>query len=259
MQGSVVYNLFFATIISLVCAVLVASAAVLLRDRQEVNAALDMQVNVLVAAGLAGPGEALSREEVTARSKVVEPVVIDLETGEELPDVDPSAFNQRVEQSTPAASRVAPPNAAGVPRLPNRALVYKVRDEQGRLDALVLPIQGMGLWSTLYGFIALEGDLETVRGITYYEHRETPGLGGEVDNPRWRALWRGRKAFGEGFEPRIEVIKGHAGPPAEDPYRVDGLAGATMTSRGVTNMLHLWLGELGFGPYLQQLAERRDD
>ena len=152
--------------------------------------------------------------------------------------------------------RPAPENMAGVQRLPRQALVYELRNAAGQLDLVILPISGMGLWSTLYGFIALDADLETIRGITYYEHLETPGLGGEVDNPRWKALWPGRKAFDDDETVSIEVIRGRAGAPEDDPHRVDGLAGATMTSRGVTNMLQLWLGEHGFRPYLDRLRSR---
>ena len=134
-------------------------------------------------------------------------------------------------------------------------MVYRVLDENGDLDSLVLPIEGYGLWKFLYGFIALESDLNTVRGITYYQHGETPGLGGEVDNPRWKQGWVGRKVFDDSGEPKIEVIKGYAGPVETDPYEIDGLSGATLTSRGVTNMIHFWLGENGFGPYLENLAQ----
>ena len=84
--------------------------------------------------------------------------------------------------------------------------------EAGDLEMVMVPIEGNGLWSTLYGFLALDADTRTVVGITFYEHKETPGLGGEVDNPRWKALWPGRKAFlDEGYAPKIEVIKGAAG------------------------------------------------
>jgi Na+-transporting NADH:ubiquinone oxidoreductase subunit C len=120
------------------------------------------------------------------------------------------------------------------------------------VETLILPIEGMGLWSTLRGYIALDHDANTIRGITYYEQGETAGLGGEVDNPRWKALWPGRKAFDSRWRPVIGVKKGAAGPPETDPHQVDGLAGATLTSNGVTNMLRFWLGENGFGPFLAQ-------
>ncbi len=121
---------------------------------------------------------------------------------------------------------------------------------------LVLPVEGYGLWSTLYGFIALEADLTTIRGITFYQHGETPGLGGEVDNPNWKRKWVGRKAFGPEGEVKIHVVKGLAGPPSEDPYEVDGLSGATITSRGVSHLVQFWLGEQGFGPFLEKLEQK---
>jgi Na+-transporting NADH:ubiquinone oxidoreductase subunit C len=123
--------------------------------------------------------------------------------------------------------------------------------KDGELEALIVPISGQGLWSTLYGYIALAPDTNTIRGITFYQHAETPGLGGEVDNPRWKALWVGRKAFDKNGRPAITVKKGRAGPADTDPYNVDGLSGATITSRGVGNLVRFWLGDDGFGPYLK--------
>ena len=254
MQGSVGYNLLFAAVVCVVCAVFVSGSAVSLRDRQLANQLLEQQRNVLVAAGLATEDERLTTEEVAARFAPIQQVVIDLETGEEAAEIDPTTFDQRRAAADTDLSRGAPDNAAGVTRIPHNARVYELRDEEGALDLVVLPVNGMGLWSTLYGFIAIDADLETVRGLTFYEHGETPGLGGEVDNPRWKGLWKGRKAF-DGEEVRIEVARGRAGTVAEDPYRVDGLAGATITSRGVTNFLRFWLGDQGFDAYLDRLRK----
>lgn len=254
MQGSVLYNLGFAALVCVACAVVVSSSAVALRERQAINQTLDMQRNVLVAAGLAAPDEALAPEEIEARFAPIRQVVVDRESGAPA-DVDPAAFDPRAAAADPATSRAAPPNDAGLQRVADQVLVYELRDGGGALDLVVLPVHGLGLWSILYGFVALDADLETIRGLTYYEHKETPGLGGEVDNPRWKRLWNGRKAFGPDGAPAIEVIRGLAGPPADDPFRVDGLAGATMTSRGVTRMLRFWLDEQGFGPYLERLRE----
>jgi Na+-transporting NADH:ubiquinone oxidoreductase subunit C len=149
----------------------------------------------------------------------------------------------------------APPNSSSIKRISKSAVVYEVRDDRDNIEMVVIPIKGYGLWSTLYGFLALDRDGTTVRGLTYYQHGETPGLGGEVDNPRWKALWPGRKAYNDSWEPELTVIKGQAGPPSSDPYRVDGLSGATITSRGVSNMLQFWLSEDGFGPYLKNFRE----
>lgn len=254
MQRSASYSILFAAAVCLVCAVFVSSAAVSLRDRQDRNAYLDKQQNVLIAAGLAKDGEHLTPAEITKRFAPIQSVVIDLATGKELPDVDPQTFDPKKVVADPKTSRPAPTNRAGIQTLPTQALVYRM-EENGKLKLLILPIEGKGLWSTLYGFLALDADLETIAGITFYEHKETPGLGGEVDNPKWKALWPGRRAFGDDMQPKIHVIRGKAGPPSEDPYSVDGLSGATMTSRGVTNLVQFWLGEHGFGPYLKTLEK----
>jgi Na+-transporting NADH:ubiquinone oxidoreductase subunit C len=111
----------------------------------------------------------------------------------------------------------------------------------------------MGLWGTLYGYIALAADTQTVRGITFYQHKETPGLGGEVDNARWKALWPGRKVYDARGRPILNVKKGRAGPVESDPHNVDGLSGATITSRGVGHLVRFWLGEEAFGPYLKKV------
>ena len=100
-------------------------------------------------------------------------------------------------------------------------------------------------------------DINTIRGLVYYEHAETPGLGGEVDNPNWKALWDGKMAFDESGSVRIEVIKGKVVPGrAETKYQVDGLSGATITARGVKDMLRYWLGEGGYGNYLAKLKQQ---
>jgi Na+-transporting NADH:ubiquinone oxidoreductase subunit C len=176
--------------------------------------------------------------------------VVDLESGEYDDSVDAATYDQRKAAKDPATSRAAPPNNAGISRLPSKALVYqRVADDQ--IQSLILPIEGKGLWSTLYGYIALAPDTTTIEGITFYEHGETPGLGGEVDNPNWKSLWVGRQAYDENWQPAVEVIKGLAGPVAEDPYRVDGISGATLTARGVSDLVRFWLGESGFEPYLE--------
>ena len=255
------YILGFAAGVCLVCAVLVSGSAVALRDLQAENAERERQRNVLFAAGLADPEEALSDEEMARRFASVRAVVVDLETGEELPEADPAGVDPLVEAGLPETSRPVADNLARVRRVERRSVVYLVAGEaaSGGPSAVVLPVRGQGLWGVLYGFLALEADLDTVRGLTFYRHKETPGLGGEVDNPSWKALWPGRRVFSGGGEPVIEVARAAAGPVAEDPHRVDGLAGATMTSRGVTNLLRFWLAENGFGPYLDRLRAGAGD
>ncbi len=256
-QHSVARTLFFAFALCVVCALLVSSVAVGLRDRQEMNKLLDRQKNVLEVAGLLEAGERLSREEIQRRfTESLEARVVNLETGEFAAEIDPLTFDQRVASTALDTSRPAPSNPARVRRVPNHGLVFLIRSD-GEVEGIILPIEGMGLWSTLYGYLALAPDSRTIRGITFYEHAETAGLGGEVDNPRWKALWPGRLAFDESWVPRIAVKKGPAGRVEEDPYHVDGLSGSTLTGNGVTHAIHFWLGDQGFGPYLARYRAGR--
>lgn len=254
-RSSVGYTVGFAAIACVVCAVLVSSAAVSLRDRQQANAELDRKKNVLLAAGLATADETLDRAEVERRFGSFEVVAIDLDSGIIADDVDVATYDQRRAQADPTMSRPVERNEAQVARVPNRVLAYRQLDDAGGVELLVLPVEGKGLWSTMYGFLALGRDLTTVRGLTFYQHGETPGLGGEIDNPRWKALWPDRKVFDEEGEVDIDVVRGSAGPPQTDPHHVDGIAGATITSRGVAAMIRFWLGPQGYGPYLQTLKK----
>jgi Na+-transporting NADH:ubiquinone oxidoreductase subunit C len=256
-QYSARYVVLFAAAVCAVCAVFVASSAVLLKERQEANKALDLQKKVLVVAGLMANDESIDDEEIRRRfAKHVRPQIVELSTGNVVAGVDADTFDQRKAAANPETSSLAPPNRAKVVRVPHQARIFQVETD-GKLSGLILPIEGKGLWSTLYGFLALEPDARTIDGITFYDHGETPGLGGEVDNPRWKALWEGRKAFDESWQPVIAVVKGRAGSPEDDPYRVDGLSGATITSRGVSSLLAFWLGDDGFGPYLANFRNER--
>jgi Na+-transporting NADH:ubiquinone oxidoreductase subunit C len=132
--------------------------------------------------------------------------------------------------------------------------VYLIRGPTGELTRIILPVHGYGLWSTMYGFLALEADGETVAGVQFYDHGETPGLGGEIDNPNWQARWVGKRVFDEQGELRIRVVKGPVRPEDPDaPYEVDAISGATLTSEGVGRMVRFWLGEQAFGPYLERV------
>jgi len=257
--NSVRYTLLFATAVCLVCSLLVASASVLLRDRQQANALLYLQKNMLQATGLVKTGEVVTDKEVRSIfDRYIRLRLVDLQTGEyvEHPQTDPSRYDQRRARADPAQSREAPPNLSQIKRIPKLATVALVVKE-GKPVQVVLPIEGIGLYGTLYGFVALDHDLRTIRGLSFYENRETPGLGGEVDNPKWKAKWPGRKAFDDAGHVRISLVKGGGvGPPESDPHHVDALSGATITSNGVTRMLNFWLGENGFGPFLAKARER---
>jgi len=258
-QHSLRHTLFFATVLCIVCSLLVSGVTVALRDRQRANQEmLGQGRHLLAVAGLSKDGESLARDEIVGRlTSNLEALLVDLRSGEVVRGVDALTYDQRAASADPARSFVAPDNAAQVKRVPALARIF-LRKRDGVVDSIILPIEGMGIYSTLYGYIALEADARTIRGITFYEHGETPGLGAEIDNPEWKAQWRGRLAFDATGAPRIAVAHGAAGPPAEDPFHVDGISGATITGDGVTNALRFWLGDAGFGPYLKRYRAARE-
>jgi Na+-transporting NADH:ubiquinone oxidoreductase subunit C len=222
---TVARTLLVAFFVSLVCSSLVASAAVLLKPRQVANALLDMRRNILDVAGLLDP-----ERDVNELYESIERRIVDLESGAYVEAVHPEAN-------------------------PERALVYLVRRD-GEVSRIILPVSGYGLWSTLYGFLALEADANTVADITFYSHGETPGLGDFISKPAWRKLWRNKRVFDESGDLKIEVVKGRvlANDPLAD-YHVDGVSGATLTGNGVTKLLQHWLGDDGYGPYLRHVRQ----
>ena len=241
-----------ALALSLVCSMLVAVSAVGLRPLQEKNAALDRQRNILAAAGLLDEDT-----DVVEAFSQIEARVVDLETGRFTDAVDVESYDQRRAARDPAMSEALPNDrdVAGIGRRARYAKVYLVK-EGDAVKQVILPIHGYGLWSTLYGFIALEPDLNTVVGLKFYEHAETAGLGAEVDNPGWISKWPGKRVFDASGDVALRVTKGAAASTGEAAkYQVDGLAGATLTSNGVTNMLKFWLGEQGFGPFIENMRE----
>ncbi|HEX4882289.1 MAG TPA: Na(+)-translocating NADH-quinone reductase subunit C [Porticoccaceae bacterium] len=249
-NDSVRKTLLVTLVLCVVCAVVVSAAAVLLRPQQAANQALNRKANILAAAGLLRPDVDLEEQ-----FKRVETRLVDLDSGRFSTDLDPVTYDQRKASRDPALSAAIPQeqDIAKIQRRPRYAQVYLVKDDDGRLSRVILPVKGYGLWSTMHGFIALEGDLNTVAGLGFYEHAETPGLGGEIDNPRWKALWPGKRVY-EGDKLALRVIKGKvdSGRP-EAIHQVDGLAGATLTSRGVDNLVRYWLGEQGFASFLANL------
>jgi len=254
-QNSVKYIVGFATIVCAICSLLVSTTATVLKDQQKLNQKIDKQLKVLSVSGLVGDGERPSAEDIDELFNTrIEIVMIDIVTGEVKTDtgIDPATYDLIKAAKDPDISHAVDRDPSKVKRVPNIMPVYIVNDEDGNADLYVLPVEGMGLWGFLYGFIALDTDTNTIEGLTYYKHKETPGLGAEVDNPSWKAKWPGRLVFDADWNVAIGVIKGAAGSTSEAPHDVDGLSGATLTSNGVTYMLRFWLGDNGFGPYLEK-------
>ena len=243
-------TLFVALALCIVCSVIVSTAAVMLKPAQEANKTLDRKRNILAAAGMLDESRTVDEQFATVSARIV-----DLRTGKFSDEIDPERYDQRKAAKDPETSEklATEDDIAKVSRRENFAIVYLVGADGEQFDKIILPIHGAGLWSTLYGFIALESDVNTVAGLGFYEHGETPGLGGEVDNPRWKALWPGKEVYRDG-EAAIGLIKGSVDSSSADaPWQIDGLSGATLTARGVSNLVQFWLGENGFAPFLNNL------
>ena len=250
--------LLVAVGVCLVCSIVVSTAAVMLKPQQLINQELDEKQNILRAAGML-PADA----DVDAQGRGVDELfaefaalAVDLDSGEILQSIDAASLDPIRAAKNIELSRALSEDedVAVLGRRENVSVVYIRRDEAGGLDKVVIPVRGYGLWGTLFGYLAVEGDLNTVAGLGFYSHKETPGLGGEVDNPRWRAQWPGVSLFDAQGMPAVSLVKSRSAPDnAAARHEVDALAGATLTSRGVANLVEFWTSDLGFGAFFKQL------
>lgn len=257
-KDSVGGTLKVAFALCVVCSIFISSAAVILKPMQVANKTLDRNKNILAAAGMFDPA-LNTNDDVDNLFAEFSPRIVDLETGDfvteaQLADlgIDPATYDQRAVFTDPQFSEAldASEDIAGLKRRVRYATVYLVEGEGGELQDIVLPVSGYGLWGTMYGYLALEGDGNTVKGIGFYDQKETPGLGGEITNPRWKNLWPGKEIYDDNGDVALTIVKGSG----QGIHEVDGLAGASLTSRGVDNLIEYWLGPLGFGPFLTKLT-----
>jgi len=240
-----------ALALCLVCAVFVSLSAVGLKPLQTYNKALDMKKNILDVAGLLKEGTNIDQ----AFETQIEAKIVDLKTGDYDDSIDVENFDQRKAAKDPEQNVVIErkDDIASIKVKSKKAKVYLVKTG-GNISSIILPIHGYGLWSTMYGFLALDADGQTVQSINFYDQAETPGLGGEVVNPAWRALWKGKQLYNSESIPVLRLVKGvvdNSKPGSE--FQIDGLAGATLTSNGVTNLIRYWMGNEGFAPYLNKV------
>ena len=259
-------TLFIAVILCLVCSIFVASAAVILKPQQMANKLLDRNKNILAAAGLFDT-EKNTNADVEELFAKFEPVFLDVRKGEILSSeeaaalkLDVNTYDDKVAAKNPELghSLDAKDDIASIGSQVKYALIYLLKEE-GKLKRMVLPIHGYGLWGTLYGFMAVESDANTIAGLAFYSHKETPGLGAKVDLPSWKALWPGKKIYevsGENLDVKVNLAKGKA--DAANVHQVDGLSGATLTTAGVSNLIQFWMGDLGYKPFMQSISQNPD-
>lgn len=255
-KDSTAKTLVVAFCLCVVCSIVVSGTAVILKPMQDANRILDRNKNILTAAGMFDLTSDSNADvdrifgQFTAR-------VVDLQAGRFLSateldglQIDIETYDQRrvINDSKYSEALSREEDIAGLRRRVLYPMVY-VMESGDELDTIVIPVSGYGLWGILYGFLALEGDTNTVKGLAFYELKETPGLGAEVRNPKWTGLWPGKKVYGENGEVSLRVVKGRG----NDETQIDGLSGATLTSRGVDNLIQYWLGDDGFGPLLTNI------
>lgn len=245
-----------AGLLCLVCSLLVSVTVVTLKPKQIKNKEIDMKKNILVAAGLIQASASVA--EIEDEFSKIETVIVDLETGEPTDSVDAKSYDQNKAAADPAQNVKIPSDKdfGGLSTRAKYAKIYVAKDEEGKVKELILPVKGKGLWSTMYGFIAVESDTTTIKGFAYYSQGETPGLGGEVDNPNWKKQWIGKKLYDEDWNVAFEVAKGTVdSTTANAEHKVDGLSGATITGNGVTTSMKYWFSDHGFGKYLANLRQ----
>lgn len=249
-KDSVSGTVTVVVLLSLVCSIVVSGAAVALKSKQDEQKALDVQRNILTVAGLMKEDNASVIKETY--NKFIEPRLVDLQSGDyvQASAEEINKFEPKDAIKDPAKSQAIPAEAdkAGIKVRANQARVYLVKDEQGNVTQVVLPMYGRGLWSTMYGFVSVAPDANTIKGITYYDQGETAGLGGEIANPRWQAQFVDKKLFDEQGNQKFKIYKGSSA--ADKEHGVDGLSGATLTSNGVQGSFDYWFSQNGFGPFL---------
>lgn len=205
------YTITFAGILSLISSLLLSGVFMLLKDKQDENKKLDRQINILKAAQINPQTMSQAKE---MYQKLVTPLTID-ENGQEHPLIDSN-------------------NKKGLD-------IYAIKNEQEQIIAYVYPIEGKGLWSSLYGYLAVDSKGISIKGITFYQQGETPGLGAEIEKEWFRNNFIGKSLQRDNAFFGIKVAKGLA--VLDKEYKsypqnlVNGISGATITGDGVSEML----------------------
>lgn len=259
-KDSTAKTLKVAFSLCVICSIVVSGTAVLLKPMQDANRVLDRNINILSAAGMFDAA-INSDDEVEQIFSQFTPRIVDLQAGRFATDseldelqINIENYDQRtvINNTNYSEAIVQSQDLANLKRRVIYPMVYLIEDA-GEVDTIVLPISGYALWGILYGFLALEGDANTVKGLAFYEMKETPGLGAEVRNPSWTGLWPGKRVYNDAGEVSLRIVKG----AGSGDYQIDGLSGATLTSRGVDNLIQYWLGEEGYGPLLADIRNSR--
>jgi len=240
------------------CSFFVSSSVVLLRPIQLNNKLLERSGNVLQMTGLLPGGGKLGEEALLDLFKGLDARVVDIDAADLDSAFDPYTFDGRKAAVDPELSVAVPPaeDLASLGRRSRFHTIYLVWKD-GQLDRVVLPVNGAGMWSMIYGYVALESDFNTIAGVMFYEQNETPGLGDQIATPHWQSKWVGKHLYDEQGEMLFRVAEGLVTEGASGAkYQVDALTGATVTANAVTALMRYWFGPGGYGPLLERMREQ---
>jgi Na+-transporting NADH:ubiquinone oxidoreductase subunit C len=243
---------------AVVCSTIVSASVVLLRPIQLNNQLLKRSGNVMQLTGLLPSGGAVEDDELLRLFKSLDARVVNIDGAAFDPAIDPYTFDAGKAAGDPELSVAIPPaeDRARLGRRSRYQVAYLVwRDDA--LDRVILPIQGAGMWSMLYGYVAVESDLNTLAGVIFYEQNETPGLGDQITQDYWESQWGGKQLYDDTGEMLFHVAEGPVTPgSAAADFQVDALTGATVTANAVTALMQYWFGPGGYAPLLKQLREQ---
>ncbi len=249
--------LIVVVVVAFVCSVLVSVSTVGLRPIQARNELIERSRNIVALSGLVETGQPLSGEEVLAALEQMDVRVLNIETGEFDDSIDPAAYQPRAAAADTELGVGIPPelDVAQLGRRSRFEIVYLAYDDD-EIRRVILPIVGQGMWSTMYGFLALENDYSTIADATFYEQAETAGIGDQITNPEWLAIWRGRRLFAADGSYRFRIASGPVDPgSAAATHQVDGISGATVTASAVSRTVEYWFGPHGYGPFIENLRK----
>lgn len=238
-----------------VCSLLVTVAVVRLQPIQRAYQDLERNRFIVAISGLVDPDQELTDGEVVDQFQELVVRLVDIDGGRYDDSMNPLSFDQRQAASNPDMSTSIPADldTVSLSRRSRYATVYVVGDADDP-QRIILPMHGQGMWSTVYGYLALDGDLDTIAAVTFYEQGETAGIGDKILDRGWQDKWQGRALNDDSGVLAFRVAEGAvaAGSPGA-VNQVDAIAGATMTTNAVTAMVQYWFGPHGFGPFLDNL------
>ena len=220
MRQSNLYIILYSAAITVVCGGLLAFASITLKDEQDANIALEQKKNILSSV-LVVDEDANIEERYAKR---VRSFVLDFE-GNVKPGLRAEDVTIAVEYKKAPKERLLP--------------VYEFRsaNDSSKVEYAVMPVYGYGLWNNIWGFIAVKSDFTTIQGVKFQHAGETPGLGARIESEEVQDRFKGKTIFeGDKLKP-VVMQKGEGNDFSNDPHRVDGMSSATLTAKGVNNML----------------------